>query len=251
MKNIAKQFIRYLAQRAGYDIVRYSDIGSFGISPFADVQCFLKDISQPTILDVGANVGQSVDRFLHLFPSSRIHAFEPSPSTYEKLKVHCRGQQNVTPWNLGIGSTSGMLEFIENSHSDMSSFLVPSEMSWGHVTKRTNAEVKTLDLFAKEQGIECIHLLKSDTQGYDYEVFKGARELMKANMIALIYFEFIFSDMYKNLPDFDKVFRFLLDEGFLLVSFYDIHYQKELASWTDVLFINHKFYRNRIENASL
>ena len=55
-----------------------------------------------------------------------------------------------------------------------------------------------------------VDILKSDTQGYDFEVFKGAQQAMRDNRIGLLYFEFIFSDMYKNLPPFDEVFRLTL-----------------------------------------
>lgn len=243
MRQLTKKLIRLLARRAGFEIVRYHQ-KILGVDPFSDVQHFLSGIAEPTILDVGANLGQSVDRFIPRFPGSRVHSFEPSPSTYEKLAAHCECHPNVTPWNLGVGSSNGMLEFVENQYSDMSSFLEPGKFCWGEVAKRTNVEVKTLDTFAKDQGIEFIHLLKSDTQGFDFEVFKGARELMDENRIALIYFELIFSDMYENLPPFDQVFRYLMDKGFLLVSFYDFHFQRDLASWTDALFISREFYLN-------
>jgi FkbM family methyltransferase len=90
---------------------------------------------------------------------------------------------NVKSWNYGVGSSNAILEFIENSHSEMSSFLRPSKYSWGKVEKTTNVEVITLDSFTKDQNIEFIHILKSDTQGYDFEVFKGADTLLSENRI--------------------------------------------------------------------
>jgi hypothetical protein len=32
------------------------------------------------------------------------------------------------------------------------------------------------------------------------------------------------------------VYRFLADHGMVLVSFYDMHYQRDRLSWTDALF---------------
>ena len=81
----------------------------------------------------------------------------------------------------------------------MSSFLAPSEFAWGNVEKTTEVEVVTLDSFSVENNINFIHILKSDTQGYDLEVFKGAEGLMRQNQIGLIYCELIFSNMYKNM----------------------------------------------------
>jgi hypothetical protein len=89
-----------------------------------------------------------------------------------------------------------------------------------------------------------VDILKSDTQGYEFEVFKGAEQAMRRNRIGLLYFEFIFSDMYQGLARFDEVFGHLADRGFLLVSIYDINHQNNLASWIDALFVNREYYRN-------
>ena len=129
----------------------------------------------------------------------------------------------------------------------MSSFLPPGKTCWGEIGKMTNVEVLTLDAFANEQKIEFIHILKSDTQGYDFEVFKGAEELMKENRIGLVYFESIFSEMYKGLTPFHEVCRFLLEHNFKLVSFYQPHFQQYLISWADLMFINVDYCRQRLE----
>ncbi len=215
-----------------------------------DMQRFLTRSVKPVITDIGANVGQSVSKFRSAFPESTIHSFEPSPKTYQKLVENTKNMSSVKTWNMGVGSHDDTLDFMENEHSEMSSFLTPSKFSWGKVTKTTKVPVITLDSFAQKHAIDFIHILKSDTQGYDFEVFKGANQLMKEDKIALIYFEFIFSDMYKGLPAFHDVFRYLSENNFELVSFYESHFQKELVSWADVLFINRTFNQKRIEQAS-
>ena len=131
----------------------------------------------------------------------------------------------------------------------MSSFLPPAETCWGEIETTTNVDVLTLDSFASKHHIELIHILKSDTQGYDFHVLKGAEALMKENRIGMIYFEFIFSKMYKDLPSFDEVFRFLLDHHFALVTFYQPFYQQNLLGWTDMLFINSDFQRRGANEA--
>jgi len=45
----------------------------------------LVNTDNPTILDVGANLGQSIDRFRQIWPSSRIISFEPNPSSVRQL----------------------------------------------------------------------------------------------------------------------------------------------------------------------
>lgn len=242
---IIKNTIRRIIRRGGFDIIRFNR-DQIGVYPFIDMQRLLNGHTHPVIFDVGANVGQSVHKFRDAFPSSCIHSFEPSPSTYEQLKTRYGTLPGVNVWNFGIGSIDTQLVLKENEHSDMSSFLNPSVFAWGKIVKSTSVEVTTLDLFAKKHDINFIHILKSDTQGFDFEVFKGASHLIEDNRIAIIYFEVIFSDMYENIPPFYDVFRYLCERNFSLVTFYSSRYQKNLISETDALFINRKFDRKRV-----
>lgn len=135
------------------------------------------------------------------------------------------------------------MTLLENSSSDMSSFLPLSEFGWGKPTKETLVEVKTIDQFCHDEKIERIDILKSDTQGFDLEVFKGAERTIRANKIRLIYFEIIFSDMYKGLPSFTQIYDFMTSRDFRLVSFYEFYYQKQLLSWADALFVQKDYSR--------
>ena len=231
--------IQTWAFKLGYYVRRAS---SLGVSPFSDMKRFVPADVTPLVLDVGANVGQSVARFKGAFPSSIIHSFEPGPEAFQKLSQNISGRQGVSAWNFAVGSKVGRQRFPENTNSDMSSFLELSGASWGEVTKESIVEVITIDRFLEDQNIASVDILKSDTQGYELEVFKGAEQAMRNKQIGLVYFEFIFSDMYKNLPTFDEVFRYLIDRDFSLVSIYELHYQNRLAGWCDALFVNKQYY---------
>lgn len=244
MKNLALRFQK-IARRFGFDLVPLSDPNAIGLDPFRDMSRFLGGDAKPLVFDVGANVGQSVAKFKKTFPGCSIHAFEPGSSTFHQLRERSADFSDVHLWNLGVGSSEGKLVLQENEHSTMSSFLEPSKFCWGGVVNRNEVEVVTLDGFAQKHGIEKVHILKSDTQGFDLEVFKGASGLMDSNRIALVYFEFIFSEMYRGLPSFDEVFGFLNRKNFQLVCFYEQNFQRELLSWADALFINRDFNARR------
>jgi FkbM family methyltransferase len=209
-----------------------------GQSAIADMKRYLPGGVNPLILDVGANTGQSVKRYRRAFPSSIIHSFEPSQRIFDQLKANIAGQPRVFAWNCGLGAAVGKQTFLENTHSDMSSFLELSKTGWGKIVKESAVDVTTVDQFLADHQIERVDILKSDTQGYDFEVIKGAEQAIRRNAVGLLYFEFIFSQMYKNLPRFDEVFRHLTDRGFRLVSIYEMRHQENLASWADALFVN-------------
>ena len=234
-----KRIVRHIIRKFGFDIVRFSP-DQFGKFPLDDMAKFIHN-QRPVIFDVGANEGQSIHRFRSQFPRCIVHSFEPSATTFQILRQQAARLKDVHLWNYALGSVPGQMTLLENSNSLMSSFLPLSEFGWGKVTKETLVEVRTIDQFCRDEKIEQIDILKSDTQGFDFEVLKGAECTIRARKIGLIYFEIIFSDMYKDLPSFAEVYDFLIRRDFLLVSFYQFFYQKQLASWADALFV-HKSY---------
>lgn len=241
-----KKAIRGLVRRAGYNITNRA-VTKIGVSPLWDMRLFLKKCLNPVIIDVGANTGQSVEIFMKVFPDSSIYSFEPSPKTYKKLVDNCQDMVSVKTYNVGVGSRASSMDLMEYDRSDMTSFLLPDNLSWAKPIGTTKVPVITLDTFADEHALDFIHILKSDTQGYDFEVLKGADRLMQENRIALVFFEFIFGDMYKGLPKFDEVFRFLSERNFQLVTFYEPRLDDDVICWTECLFVNRLFNAKRRE----
>ena len=240
MRGIAtsSKVVRHLARRAlegaGYYVTRQR----LGLDPMRDIRTLLADVACPTVFDVGANVGETVVQLKRLFPCCELHAFEPGPETFRALEENIFGVENVHLVNAAVGATAGTQPLIENEHSVMSSFLAPGELGWGKVVRHTPVEVTTLDAYCAAHGVERIHLLKSDTQGYELEVLKGAEELMAASRIGLVYIEIVYAAIYEDLPSLDEVYRFLADHHFSLVAFYNFtpRYEGELPSWCDALF---------------
>jgi FkbM family methyltransferase len=229
-----RALVNRIAHKFGFDIRRRPS----GLEPFKDAMSFLHGQQNLTFIDIGANVGQTAKALALLCPSAAIHSFEPSPSTYDQLRANCRTLERVRPWNCAVGSSNGNLAFGENTHPDMSSFLQPGDCCWGTVEKQTQVSVVTLDTFAHQNAIDTIDLLKSDTQGYEMEVLKGAAALLSGSRIRLVYFEFIFSQMYENLPAFDDAFRCMRENRFSLVGIYQQHKQRGRLGWADFLFVH-------------
>ena len=80
MKKIVKKFFNYL----GYNISRKISEDEIKILSLDEIYK-LKLKKDPIILDIGANEGQSIERFNRLFESPIIHAFEPNNYECEKL----------------------------------------------------------------------------------------------------------------------------------------------------------------------
>lgn len=217
-------------------LTHFDDEGN-GKNPLIDISRRLTK-SDPIIFDVGANTGQSISKFKKYFPKSKIYAFEPSEKAYKELEVLSRKYEDVSTYQMALGEKVEKRRIFENTSSDMNSFLEMGRHGSGQVIGESIVNVLTIDQFCIDKKIPSIQLLKIDAQGFDYQVIKGAKETILANKIQLLYFEIIFSEMYKGVPRFSEVYDFLIDNGFLLVSLYEFHYQENLAGWTDGLFIH-------------
>lgn len=229
--------IRKAFHRFGLDISRI-DKTTLGQNPWLDMERFVVDGPNTTLFDVGANIGQSIARYRMHFPNSQIHSFEPSPQTFRELQTVSNADPRSKAWNFAFGAAPGKAMLNENKASVMNSLLELGESGWGEVEKRTEVDIRTIDDFCREQNIQRVDALKSDAQGYDLEVFKGAEQMMRENRIGLILCEVNFVEFYRQEATFDQIYRFLMDRNFAVVSFYQIHYGKNVAKWTDVLFIN-------------
>jgi len=247
MKNIIRKFtkkpvykiIRKLSRGLGYDIIPLPT-QKVGVDPYLDMKKFITN-NTPVFFDVGANYGQTIDEIISVFENYEINSFEPSPAVFEFLRNKTSKMEKINIWNCGIGSSAKPLLLNENTHQNMSSFLEIGKDGWGSIDHTTSVPVTTIDKFCEEQNIKRIDVLKIDTQGFELEVFKGAKNSMENNRIGLLYFEVTFIDMYKGIPTFGELYDFAINNGFELITIYPIKYKNNLAGWTDVLF-KHKSY---------
>jgi FkbM family methyltransferase len=176
----------------------------------------------------------------HHYPEAKIYAFEPSKNCFNVLKEK-NNVTNVSIHNLAMGSSCGHLEFNEYSWDQLNSFLKRAYGS-AKIVETYLVEVATVDEFCKKNKISAINLLKTDTEGYELNVLKGASEMMKHNKIQFVYIEIFFNENYVGQSSFGDIYNFLLENRFELVRFYDILYTEDgVASKTDALFINKNF----------
>ncbi|HXG90834.1 MAG TPA: FkbM family methyltransferase [Blastocatellia bacterium] len=88
------------------------------------------------------------------------------------------------------------------------------------VEDQTTVPVTTLDKHCERNNVERIDLLKTDTQGYDLNMLRGADRLLSQQRIKLIYSEVVFTTLYQNQPLFYDVALFLQGHGYRFVDFY-------------------------------
>lgn len=176
------------------------------------------------IFDVGANTGQFIAGALQVFGTvqRRFYSFEPSPSAFAQLQAvaSARGAGAVSVYNFGIGDKEEKLPLYSNTAGAEIGSLYKRQLDhvgipMNHVEDVT---IRTVDAFARENGIERIHFLKLDTEGHELKCIEGARELIDAGRVDFIQFEMgcnvdsrtYFRDFWKALPNY-RIGRILRD----------------------------------------
>lgn len=184
------------------------------------------------LIDIGANCGNYVKMALEVNPGIRVYAFEPHPVTFEKLKNRFGGHKNVTLINKGASNQEGRLKLYDYADNDGSTHasLYEGVIKEIHASSKTVAhevDLVSLDKFVSESGIEEIALLKIDTEGNEFNVLKGASNLISSKKIKAIHFEFnemnavsrvFFKDMLELLKGY-RCYR-LLPHGMLEITKY-------------------------------
>jgi FkbM family methyltransferase len=97
------------------------------------------------------------------------------------------------PFNLALGTTVGEVDLFEYEESQLSSLVRNAPYAvhrQSHPKGRLTVPSTTVDQFCVEQDLEQIDILKIDTEGFDFQVLQGARDLLSRRKIIFVYLEF-------------------------------------------------------------
>jgi FkbM family methyltransferase len=156
----------------------------------------------PIIIDCGANVGNytiEVGRRIALQGLSPValHAFEPASSTKATLLSNIAASSIDVPVvvrQAALSNAAGQMTLhVVHDNAGVNS-LLPNNFSPTSYTETVS--VIKLDEYCNTEGLERILLLKIDTEGNDYNVLDGARELLTRGAIELVQFEYNYRWIY-------------------------------------------------------
>jgi FkbM family methyltransferase len=185
-----------------------------------------------SILDVGANKGQSIDFFLGINPNAKITAFEPNKKLFQFLQEKYHSNANINLNNLGVSNTNGELEFNENILDETSTFeslnldskYLEKKAKVLGVTKESiivdkyKVAVVTLSEFLKSNENSSFDVLKIDVEGHELQVLEGLFSNGIQFKIRLIQLESHNDDMYLSNSKHGDIDQLLNKNGYFEIA---------------------------------
>lgn len=225
-----KRRIRSLIGQAGLDVQLLRNV-PFGVRWEHDVRGLMgSPTTPPTFVDVGANVGQTAQRLVEVFPNSMIYSFEPVPQAFARLQKNTAHLPQVECINVALGNEPG--EASITTDRDGQNTLIAGVSSAGSVIAR----VSTLDDFCADRNIQRVDLLKIDTEGFETFVLNGASRMLSKGQIDFVVAECDFIRR-PNEPhgDFFEIYAVLAGLGFNMIGLYNGGVDERGWVWGDVL----------------
>jgi len=131
--------------------------------------------SLQSIVDVGANIGQTCVPLAQALPKSKIIAFEPVPATFAELKINTAPFENITIVNAALGARQGEARMTAIGTSDVNR-IIALEDDLGHETIKVN--ITTGREIFDTYGLDRLSFLKIDAEGHDMHVLDGFLEVL-------------------------------------------------------------------------
>ena len=233
MKTFLKKSVENLG---GYLFSR--DSLTTGVNWLLDIQRAAALGPAPVCLDVGANVGQTVAALSEAFADARIHAFEPFALPLQALRSATAGNARVTVVPKAMGSAPGRVVVQPNRESQMSS--LTGHIAPGDGLPAESIEIDTLDNYCASAGIDFVDVLKTDTEGYDLEVLRGATKLLEQQRIGYVFTEVgLLADDRQHTP-FLSVLELMTGHGYRFLGLYEtypLHFFEETSIYCNALFV--------------
>ncbi|MEM3504810.1 MAG: FkbM family methyltransferase [Archaeoglobaceae archaeon] len=130
------------------------------------------------VFDVGAHFG-----FFSYYAlqkgAKKIYAFEPNPYVFEILKEHANiwDKEKIEPFCLALSSFEGEAILMIPKGKELYGWATINETRTE--TEKRKIKTTTIDKFVEENNIEKVDFIKIDTEGYEREIIKGAKETIR------------------------------------------------------------------------
>ena len=216
------KLFHHLVEELGYRLYKKKFMPK-GFDPYLDIKRLGKS-DLGIIFDVGANIGQTAVVMRTNFSLASIYCFEPFSKSYQLLLENVACDQKTKAYQLALGSKHGFSKISITEDSVANSLL---HIIHNACSEYENVEVETIDRILDKERLSHIDLLKTDAEGYDLEVLKGATKALEDKKVRFIFTEATIRDDDYQRTSFFAIHDFLKDYGMNLYAMYDLYHLEQ------------------------
>lgn len=164
-----------------------------------------------SIIDVGANIGDTVALVRSAGVNQHIYSIEGEPTYFKMLQTNLEQFENVTAYEAFLG---------EKNETQT----IATEVSLGtaRLSQQSNRQIKVqkLSSLVETNHIKNIKLLKTDTDGFDFKILRGSFDLIQRDK-PVLFFEYDATYLEEQGEDGTAMFKQLQDLGYHKLMYYD------------------------------
>ena len=173
------------------------------------------------IFDVGANLGESIERYLNIFPGATVHSFEPNLKLFNSLKkMYNKSNIFLNPFGLSNSDSKANLHIASNSNmSSIETINYNSKFFKKREIKSENTvevDLTTIDNYCSKNSINRIDILKLNIQGHEPKCLEGGLSLIKNNKIDFMVIEVDMGDRYGVTHQLFDIEKHIVPYGYTL-----------------------------------
>lgn len=222
-----KQAIQQILNQFGYEIHKKTWFG-----PRNRIE-IMRRLGVNFVLDVGANIGTYGAELRRDGYKGKIWSYEPASAAFAELEKAAAGDELWKAIHYGCGEHT-VITKINVSKDGVSSSLLPMATTMtSNEPRSAYISEETISICSLDESV-LPHLnpadrlwLKVDTQGYEGEVFKGARGLM--SRVYALECELSLLPLYEGQPLIDQMIGTIYEMGFRLVGISPVFFEPETS----------------------
>lgn len=210
--------LKRLFQRAGLEVTRFPAPGTLSWQ----LKQVVRLRSVDGVVDVGAHWGEFAKSMRRdVGYEGPIVSYEPSSQSFARLAATMAGDPKWSGHRIALGSEAGVLDLNVFASTDFSSFRRPNALGSQRFDivddHMEHVEVRRLDETLSLPG----HLLlKTDTQGFDLEVLRGATGILPR--VTAVVTELSVRNIYEGSPRLTEMIEHLVLAGFEIVGLFPV-----------------------------